>query len=478
MKTLKTLFAGLIALLVFASATHAQWWEWSGVQPLIPQQDNSTNVSLNSFAAVWEHKVDETTTAIYCKQTLPGSEPVVLAQIPGVQCTKPKIYFYNQPFVLFETNLNGNIDIYGILIDSQGNPVGDIQPVVVSAANDQSIDFTDYTTPNIAWLENDDLKAGTLSISANQIIVNGAITVDSVGCSNPYYFFNYPPKLFWTKQEENTDAVMFSDYLFGGGWTIPAVFESAEQIQGFQVVNSFMMIRAMSFTFREQGNWFIKDYFFDYNLQQPDTLIPEIQQDHPFDFDTYCWLPGVKSGSDDWWGFLYQAYAGNVGDHDEIFLNNEDWNPTAYSNFSQLGVNCRNPRFYEGEWLVWYGFNLYLTWEAFVDGKWQVYYSTTPISVGGIEENEASLIKDITISPNPFSDRLQISFVLEKPLPVTVDLVDVQGRILRNLISETCAEGGFSRTFDMTGFPGHSNLYFIRIGVDGKYWFEKVIKRN
>lgn len=476
MKTLKTLITGLILLLFYAPAIHAQWWEWSGVQPLIPQQDNSANVSVNFFAAVWEHQVDETTTAIYGRLTIPGSEPVVLVQIPGVLCTKPGIYFFNQPFVLFETNLNGNIDIYGIILDDQGNPLGDIQPVVISSANDQSINLIDFVTLNVAWLENDDLKAGTLSISASQIIVNEAVAMDTGGCSDPYYFLSYPPRLFWTKQEENDDAVMFSDYLFGGGWTTPAVFESAEQIQGFQVVNSFMMIKAMSFTFLEEGNWFIKDYFFDYSPSQPDTLIPEIQQDHPFDFDTYCWLPGVKSGSDDWWGFIYQAYAGNVGEHDEIFMNGEDWNPNTYSNFSQLGVNCRNPRFYEGEWLEWNGINLYLTWEAYVDGKWQVYYSTTPISVGGIEENEASLIKDISISPNPFSDKFQISFDMEKTMPVTVDLMDIHGRVLMNLLTENCAEGSFSRTFDMAGFAGQGSLYFIRFGVEGEYSFEKVVK--
>jgi len=141
-----------------------------------------------------------------------------------------------------------------------------------------------------------------------------------------------------------------------------------------------------------------------------------------------------------------------------------------------MGVNCRNPRFYEGEFLMYSAFNLYLTWETFMDGKWQVYYSTTPIVIGGIEENETSPMSNLKVSPNPFSDRLDISFDLEKALPVTVDLVDIHGRILMNLVSETCAEGGFSRTFEMTGFPGHAGLYFVRFSVDGKYSFKKVVK--
>lgn len=462
--------------MVFAPTIHAQWWQWSGVQPLIPSQDNSANVSMNSFAMVWENQVDETTTAIYCRLTLPGSIPVSLIQIQGVQCTKPKIYFENQNFVLFETNLNGNRDIYGLIIDSQGNPVGEIQPVVTSLSEDHSLDYSAFnnTIPNLFWLEDDQLKTGNLLISSNQFVLSGVLTLDAGGCYDPAFLYMNTNRLLWTHHGDIGDFVLFSDYLFEGGWTTPAIFESAEQIQGLQSVKSIMFNNVVSLTYLENGDWFMKDYIFDYSMAEPDTLVPAIQQDHLYDFDTYYWLPGVKAGSENWWGFLLQTFAGNSGDHDEIFLN-QDYDPNNYTNFSQLGVNCRNPRFYEGEWLM-SGFNLYLTWEAFVDGQWQVYYSTTPIVIGGIEENEPSLIKDINISPNPFSDRLNISFDLEKSMPVTVDLIDVHGRVLMNLLSETCAEGVFSRTFDLTEFHSQDGLLFVRFGVDGKFSFKKVVK--
>lgn len=476
MKSFQTLFLNLIFVVLISHVTTAQDI-WADVQPLIPSQDNSANISMNSFAMVWENQVDETTNAIYGRLTMPGAEPVLLVQITGVQCTRPKIQNLNQSLVLFETNLNGNIDIYGIALDNQGNPVGDIQPVVVTDAADHEVSYSEYynLTPNLAWLEEGQLKTGNLIVSGNQFVLTGVITLDAEVCADPVFYGHNTNRLFWTKKEENTDMVVFSDYLMGGGWTIPTLFTGAEKIEGFQISHGQTPSTIISLTYRDNGNWFIKDFFYDYSQPQPDTLVPEVQQDHPFDVDAYYWTPGVKSGSDDWWGFLYQAYAGNVGDHDEIFMNDDDFYPSTYSNFSQMGVNCRNPRFYEGEWFET-GLYLYLTWEAFVDGKWQVYYSTTPIVVGGIEENETSPVSNIVVTPNPFSDRLDISFDLEKSMPVTVDLLDIHGRVLMNLLSETCTEGSFSSSFDMTGFPCKSGWYFVRFGVDGNYSLKKVVK--
>lgn len=214
----------------------------------------------------------------------------------------------------------------------------------------------------------------------------------------------------------------------------------------------------------------MKDYVFDEYGTDSDSLTFPIGQDYPFIFDAYF----SPAQSEELNGSIFQAFAKNAGDHSEIFYY-YPLIPEQCYNVSEMGVNCRNPQFFVGEYGGYY-FNLYLTWEAYIDSSWQIYFSTTQIYVGSIEEKGNNSVRNLKVTPNPFSDRLNISFDLEKSMPVMVDLLDIHGRVLMNLFSENCTTGSFSRTFNLTGFHGQGGLYFIRFGVDRKFSFKKVMK--
>ncbi len=473
MKKLMRIVSYLTLIFLISSGLQAQ--SWSGVQPLIPSQDNSTNLNLNCLMMVWEHQVDSATTAIYIRSTLPGSDTICLAQTVGVKYSKPEA-FLSSPnhLVLFETNENGNSDIYGIIVDSQGNAVSEIQPIVSSEADEHSIDYSaNYAfLPNLAWIADGILKAGMFDQSNNLFSLSGIAIVDTGNCSNPTWWGMGMP-LYWIKCTDSMQFLRYSEFE-NSAWNEPENLDIATNMTGLNSCNRIFPI--ISISSNNDSTWVMKDFVFDYGQQTPEIIIPEVYQDHSFDFDAHYFLPGVKSVSETWEGSIFQAFANNTGDHDEIFLNENSFDPNAYINFSNLGVNCRNPQFFEGEVIGSSAFNFYLTWESFIDNSWQIYYSITPYSVGDIVENEPSPVSNIVVIPNPFSDRLDISFDLEKSMPVTVDLLDVHGRVLMNLVSETCTEGSFSRPFDLTGFPVQSGLFFIRFGVDGKYSFKKVVK--
>jgi len=463
MKTSMKLIPCLVLVFMLSSGLQAQ--VWTTPQLLIPSQDNCTNLSLCSGFLVWEHQIDSATSAIYSRPISPGSEPVCLAQIQNVIFANPKIFWGN--FILFETNLNGNTDIYGIEVNSLGSPLGEMQPLVATPENDHDISCPYYVTifPKLAWMENETLKAGNFNYSTPFFISNIA-SLDSAGCENPGLLVPFIAHLYWIKHLDSVDVLKYSNCFGTGNWSEPVIVDSAKQIHGLQTSGYDIF----SFSAKKDSIWFMKDYVFDEYGPDPDSLTLPIEQDYPFDFDAYF----SPAQSEELNGSIYQAFAKNAGDHNEIFYY-DPLIPEQCYNVSEMGVDCRNPQFFGGESGAYY-FNLYLTWEAFIDRFWQIYYSTTQIYIGGIEENEASLIKDINISPNPFSDQFQISFTLEKPLPITVDLMDIKGRIVTNLHSEICAEGSFSRTYDMTGFSDRCGLYFIRFGVDGKYSFKKVVK--
>jgi len=468
MKTSMKLIPCLIQVFLLSSVLQAQWW--TSTQPLIPSQDNCTNLSLCGGFFVWEHQVDSATTAIYSQSIGSGSEPICLLFTSGVKYMKPCIYTgWPNNLFFFEANPNGNTDIYLIMVDQSGIPIDEIQPLVATSSNDHSVQYIYNMWPEkLVWLEEETIKVANINQNNYHFTISDIVTIDSLNCSFPSVFEGYNA-LYWIKHLESFDVIRLSTPT-ESGWSEPVNIDTAHQITMLR--STIYYYQLLQWTFKEDTSWFMNDYFPDYS--DPFHIIPNIEQDHPFDFDVCDIGYGVK-GHDAVDGNFFQAYVGYYEGFNEVLLNYEG-DIDNYFNFSDLNANCRNPQFFIGEIVFPSTFYFYLTWEAYVDNSWQIYYSKMPITWGNISENETSPVSKIKVNPNPFSDRFDISFDLEKSMPVTVDLLDVHGTIMMNLVSETCTEGSFSRTYDMTGFPGQGGLYFIRFGVDGKYFFEKVVK--
>jgi hypothetical protein len=463
-KYLFIIFAS-VSLMLISVNVNAQYWWWPNHQ-LIPTQDKTSNLCLINSNSAWEYQVDSATTAIY--YYVIGSDPVCILFTPGVKYTNPKLTEWPEGRVFFETNINGNTDIYVIIVDGAGNPVGEMQPLVTSPANDHDFCYNLYSWQcQAAWLEEETLKTGLFNQNNNQFSVSDIETLDSLNCSCPAWF----ETLLWIKHMESFDVIRSSS-LNVFGWTEPTNIDTAAQILSLKNTNWYYTL--LQWTLKEDTSWFMKDYF--YYPDYPNytySIIPDITLDHPFDFDVCNIGYGVKS-SGSIYGNFFQAYIKNSNGYDEVFLN-QDYDINTYYNFSNMAANCRNPQFFVGEYAAPSTFFFYLTWEAFVDSSWQIYYSKAPITWGGIEENENSLIKNLVVSPNPFHNSLQISFDLEKPTSVVIDLVDIHGRPIENIFSGKCDGGSISKQFNLSG-NGFRGPCLVRFNIEGSYSFVKVIR--
>jgi hypothetical protein len=467
MKIVLTVFlVFFFSLPISLNAQNLYWW-WPNHQ-LIPSQENSTNVFISGGVLAWEHEVDTATTAIYYQIT--GiTEPICLLCTPGVKYTKPFIHGgYPNNLVFFEANINGNTDIYLIPVDGSWNPITEMQPLTTSLANDHGFQYIENSWPRkFAWLEDETLKVADLVQNDYHFTVSNIITVDSSGCSSPVVFEFYN-SLYWIKNMGFYDVVKYSISL-GAGWSEPVNIDTAVQIEALR--NTTYNYQHLQWTFKEDTNWFMMDCFPDNSSFS--FVIPDVSQDIPFDFDVCDIGYGVKSsGAMD--GNFFQAYIKKHNGFNEVFLN-LDYDINTYYNFSNMGADCRNPQFFIGEYASPNTFMFYLTWESFVNNSWQTFYSKTPITWGGIEEQEIGLIKNLVVSPNPFIDKFTISFDIEKPVSLVIDLVDIHGRLLENLCSEKCDGGSFSKQFDLSG-NGFTGPCLIRFNFDGSYSFVKVIR--
>jgi PKD repeat protein len=80
-------------------------------------------------------------------------------------------------------------------------------------------------------------------------------------------------------------------------------------------------------------------------------------------------------------------------------------------------------------------------------------------------------------SPNPFSNELMIEFSLKKTARISLQLYDLQGKLMENwLQNEQNTEGVFRRRFSTIDLQ--SGVYLLQIRVGNSVFYRKIVKMN
>ncbi len=94
----------------------------------------------------------------------------------------------------------------------------------------------------------------------------------------------------------------------------------------------------------------------------------------------------------------------------------------------------------------------------------------------GLEEPE---VPPAGVYPNPFAQKLHVAFSLSQAQQVRIDVLDLQGRLVKTLVDRNIAAGRHIISWDATdrnGMPAQNGIYFIRIEQDNQNKLIKVIK--
>lgn len=79
-------------------------------------------------------------------------------------------------------------------------------------------------------------------------------------------------------------------------------------------------------------------------------------------------------------------------------------------------------------------------------------------------------------SPNPFSESINLAFTLGADAKVTVDILDINGRLLNTFMSEQLSSGQYSYNFNASGLtPGQ---YALRIQVGDETYTNMMLKNE
>ena len=90
----------------------------------------------------------------------------------------------------------------------------------------------------------------------------------------------------------------------------------------------------------------------------------------------------------------------------------------------------------------------------------------------GIAETVA---KDYNLSvfPNPSSDNLNVKFSLKGISSVNMDIIDITGRKVADLISENGMNGEVNKTFNISSYA--KGIYFVRLKINNESTLEKIV---
>lgn len=121
----------------------------------------------------------------------------------------------------------------------------------------------------------------------------------------------------------------------------------------------------------------------------------------------------------------------------------------------------------------------HVAWANTLNGGEDVYYARiTPSSIGVDEISINSDFLSVKNYPNPFSDMTTLSFSLKRQTMLSIEIVDIMGRKVKNLLSKELEIGDHTVTWDGTSESGSrltEGFYLYRIKTENNSATKKIL---
>lgn len=108
--------------------------------------------------------------------------------------------------------------------------------------------------------------------------------------------------------------------------------------------------------------------------------------------------------------------------------------------------------------------------------QYPTHYQLIEIPVGFVA-GQTDLSNDIlfNIYPNPVKSEINLQFNLFESSSVSIEILDMQGKIVHNAQSSYYQEGTTTIELDLSDLS--NGFYNLRLGINDTYYFKKFVKR-
>ena len=244
---MKTILYGIIISLFISCSVQAQgFWEWGDPFPLTDSLSDNANPVLyttwqlmnEALFMFWEKSTDSTSTEIWMDNIIDAEMPQVVLSSPGIHYTNPQVmsaWYYPYPdslfYLFYETDQNGNIDIYYKLYRPDGSFTAP-EPFATSPSDDVQLsvgggfyyDASIIKLNAAAWINNGQLFARLLAKDNGQYFTDPVI-VDSGQCCKPIVSGgDYSESIAYLREDTSGKHIYQSFADNDGIWSIPEVY--------------------------------------------------------------------------------------------------------------------------------------------------------------------------------------------------------------------------------------------------------------
>ena len=127
-----------------------------------------------------------------------------------------------------------------------------------------------------------------------------------------------------------------------------------------------------------------------------------------------------------------------------------------------------------GAWIAWQDFRNTSNWDLYAS---RVNGSGSVVSVG----TPPPALAEARVWPNPFSDRVRMSFALSRPATVRMRVLDLHGRVVADLGTAAFEAGAHEIGWDGRRSDGRraaEGLYYLRVEGSGVSLSRAVVELN
>ena len=448
-----------LCFLLASTLTYSQYEEWSSPIPFTDSVSDNKNPILvpilGEAYVFWEKSMDENATAIYMRNVTEMEASVALFGQDNAHYRNPQyISFYeypNAPDTLFYLFFESDFEATGVfnLYYSKYSQDGSFSDPISINFNYTGCEHTRISDRNIVYASNGLIETIRLMGYDDNYYFSDIVLIDEGNVQNPtigqthiiyekemdnqqHLFISKYENEAWTTAEElysvgdnKTSTIISENHYYGGDYAI--IWESFQeeqwQIHGYNIWND--ELEALEIT----------------NSQ---ALSP-----HAIFFD----IPIGQTESSLWLSYL--TFKNSDEGNGDIFVNESYGSFTYPVNISKSAAADNHPKLFSYSFS--FNHNIILCWESTRNDHQQLFITSSHFWVNTQElENE----QDFSISPNPITQKAQISFSLAQSTEVSIEFITLDGKPVERLLQKNLKAGEHSLYFKPSK-ELKNGLYFV-----------------
>jgi len=375
--------------------------------------NSNPNLVINSSELFYEKKFSLLSpSSIYYQDIYSNDEVAVLSNDSiSYRNPLPIIVEYDNYYLLYESNQNGNYDIYAIEYFFNGNFGNTIQ--LTTTPEDENSLKVSYNYEGSffgTWIANENVYVA--NIDYNYISFENIEILDTGICSNPVCEYGV---VYWQRFEDNEFHIYRAEYNTGN-WSNPQPIYTIGNNIGLT------MTRVLWDEFEACPVWENDGEILYYNSNNGEVnSIDIVGIDSAFQPSSFFYY--VLTGEN----YLSTlSFTTGIGLNQEIYVLDNCWG-SALVNISDNNIKDSHSKLFQGSSYGGY-WQFYCIWQSHINGYTALNSSMTYIIFGDVQENKYD--KLLILHPNPFNRTLNIEFVKDQEENVFLEIFTINSKKL------------------------------------------------